>query len=76
MKRAHYRKIPIYYDPCTNEVTGRNWFYDILLGLMLWIDVNIIFQYFYPDSEGFPLWVEMDEKDKEILGIKEKKESN
>lgn len=72
MKRAYYRRIPIYYDPCTEEVKGRNWFYNILLDIMIWIDFNIIFRIF--ESDGFPIWVEIDDKDQEILGIKKKKE--
>jgi hypothetical protein len=73
MKKAYYRRIPIYYNQCTEEVKGRNWFYDILLESMLWIDFNITFRLF--DSEGFPIWVEIDDKDQEILGIKKKEET-
>lgn len=38
--------IPVYFkeDEDGEGITGigRNWFYDILLNIMLWIDVNII----------------------------------
>lgn len=30
-KNAYYRKIPAYYNLKTDELKGRNWFYDILI---------------------------------------------
>lgn len=72
MKKAYYRRIPIYYDPCTEEIEGRNWFYAVLLYFMLWIDVNITFNFVDFETEGFPIRVEVDDKDQEILGIKRK----
>jgi len=59
MKKAHYRNIPIYYDPKTEEVKGRNWFYDILVGINIYIDFNIL------SLEELPIWV--DEEKEEIL---------
>lgn len=52
MKKAYYRGIPVYFDPKTNELIGRNIFYDFLIKINIWIDVNII------NIEEFPIHVE------------------
>lgn len=70
MKRAYYRGIPIFYDPCTEDIKGRNWFYEILVDIMLWLDVNILFM--FNNDDGFRIWMEIDDKDQEILGMKKK----
>jgi len=70
MKKAYYRGIPIYYNPCNEDIKGRNWFYDILVDIMLWLDVNILFMFNHDD--GFRIWMEIDDKDQEILGMKKK----
>jgi hypothetical protein len=41
MLKAKYSGIPTYFDPMTNKLVGRNWFYNILLEIILWLDVNI-----------------------------------
>lgn len=28
MRKAYYRKIPVYFNPETTELEGRNWFYE------------------------------------------------
>ena len=54
MKKGHYRKIPILFDLETGELLGRNWFYDQLLDIALWIDItfNLL------PEEGFPIWLD------------------
>ncbi len=56
-KKAYYRKIPIYFNPENNQITGRNWFYEILLNINIWIDIKIV------GIEEFPILMEED-KDK------------
>lgn len=57
-RNARYRGIPCYWNPINDEITGRNWFYDLLIDAMMWIDINIF------DVDEFPLWVEVDELEK------------
>lgn len=54
-RKAKYRKIPAYFDMETNELYGTNWFYDKLIELNIWFDVNII------GVESLPIEVEIDE---------------
>lgn len=56
MKKAYYRRIPAYYNEETNELRGRNWFYDKLIDINIWIDINII------ELDGFPIIVEDDKE--------------
>lgn len=63
MRRALYRKIPCYFDKETNEIIGRNKFYDILLDIVIWFDLNIL------QVEEFPIWIEMDDVDKQWKDI-------
>ncbi len=51
-KKAYYRSIPAYFSLETNELKGRNWFYNILININLWVDVNII------QIEEFPIMME------------------
>lgn len=51
-RNARYRFIPCWWNPATDEITGKNWFYDFLIDVMLWIDINIV------QVDEFPLWVE------------------
>lgn len=51
-KRAYYRSIPCYYNPRTEELIGRNKFYDILTTINVWWDINII------QVEEFPILIE------------------
>jgi len=55
MKKAHYRCIPSYFNPETNELIGRNWFWDILVGINVWFDFMIL------EIEELPIWIEVDE---------------
>ena len=57
-RNAKYRAIPCWYNPLTDELKGKNWFYEILLWVVIWIDVNLV------EVDEFPLWVEMDELEK------------
>jgi len=41
-KLAYYRKIPAFYNEKTEELIGRNWFYDKLIGINLLIDFKIL----------------------------------
>lgn len=41
-KYAYYRNIPAYYNEDTAELIGRNWLYDKLIDLNLFIDSKII----------------------------------
>ena len=41
MKKARYRGIPCYFDESSGDLEGRNLFYDILVHINVWIDVNI-----------------------------------
>lgn len=52
IRNAHYRKIPCYFDDETNEIIGRNWIYDLLVDLNIWLDINVF------DVEEFPILVE------------------
>ena len=57
-KNARYRGIPCRYDNVSEEIEGNNWFYDILIEIMIWIDINI------NQIEEFPIWVEVDDLEK------------
>lgn len=55
MKKGYYRGIPIWVEfenSLGAEIEGRNWFYDILVNIALWIDVEILM------VDGFDVWVE------------------
>lgn len=54
MKKAHYRWIPCYFNPFNNELIGRNWFYDILVSINIWIDFEIL------GIDELPIWVDTD----------------
>jgi len=54
LKKARYRKIPAYFDPEDNTLMGRNKFFDILIEINVWFDVNIV------GVEEFPIEVEED----------------
>lgn len=54
MRKAYYRWIPAYFDLTTNKLMGRNGFYDILLNISIWIDLNIL------NVEEIPVWFEED----------------
>lgn len=56
-RKAHYRAIPAWFDESTGELEGRNWFYEILIEINVWLDVNVF------DVEDFPIWVEVDDDD-------------
>ena len=42
MKNAYYRRIPAFFNPETAEIKGRNWFYDILIEINIYIDFKIL----------------------------------
>lgn len=55
--KAYYREIPCYFNPLNNQIWGRNDFYEILLQIAIWIDINIVL------VDEFPVWIEKDEKE-------------
>jgi hypothetical protein len=67
MRKAYYRRIPVYFNPDTTELEGRNWFYSILANIMIYIDAYII-----RNEEGFPIWIEMNDSEKQWKDIIEK----
>lgn len=52
-KYTHYAKfygIPCYFNADTDELDGRNWFYEKLLLVAIWIESN------FPSNDyGFPI---------------------
>lgn len=54
MKRAYYRSIPCYFKEDSGDIKGRNLFYDLVLEIMIFIDVNVFL------VEEFPIWIEED----------------
>lgn len=55
MKKGFYRGIPVWVNvenSYSAEIRGRNWFYDKLVNIMVWIDVEIIM------VDGFDIWIE------------------
>lgn len=50
--KATHRSIPCFYNQCNEELWGRNKFWDILLSIALWIDVNVFM------VDELLLWVE------------------
>lgn len=57
MKKAYYRRIPCYFNEETNEIIGRNKFYDILIDINIWFDYEIL------NLEELPVWIEEDNKE-------------
>lgn len=58
-KNATYRNIPCWYDPETDELTGKNWFYDLMVEINLWFDFNIL------GLEEMPIWIDVDDEYKQ-----------
>lgn len=54
MKKAYYRLIPVYFDPITEEIRGRNWLYDQFLAFAIWFDIHIV------EVEYFPIHIEIE----------------
>lgn len=63
VKKGKYRGIPIYYDPISHEMMGRNWLSDVLLNINLWFDINVI------KVDSFDIWLEEDKDRDENLWI-------
>ena len=61
---AMYRKILVYFNKFTDEIKGRNNFYEFLLTICIYCDMKIL------GKEEFPLWVEVSDDEKEISNIK------
>ena len=49
---ARYCKIPIYFQPETNEIIGRNWFCELLLRVI------VVFEPLFGSEEGFRIEIE------------------
>ncbi len=56
-KKAFQRKIPCYYNEETHEIKGRNWFYDQLVGINIFIDFEIL------GIVELPILVKIDDED-------------
>lgn len=41
-KLAFYRKIPAYYNESTHEIIGRNWIFDKLIAINVFVDFKLI----------------------------------
>ena len=39
-KNAKYRGIPCWYNEDIDELEGKNWLYNILIDINIWVDVN------------------------------------
>lgn len=52
MKKATYRSIPCFFNTETGDIKGQNKFYDLMLDIMIWLDVNVF------EVDGFPVFVE------------------
>lgn len=52
MKKAYYRRIPCFFNAETGDIKGRNFFYDALLDIIIWLDVHVF------QVEGFPVFEE------------------
>ena len=52
IRNARYRGIPCWFDLETEELIGKNWFYDFLVDINVWLDINVF------DVEEFPIWIE------------------
>lgn len=57
-KNAKYRGIPCYFNVINNEIIGKNFFYEFLINIIIWFDINI-----FMVSE-FPIWIEVDKLEK------------
>lgn len=51
-KFAFYRNIPAYFNPKTNELKGRNLFYDLLISINIFIDSEVLM------IDHFPILIE------------------
>lgn len=49
---AKYYFIPCWYNQLTDEIWGKNTFWNILLNIVIWFDTTI------SQKEEFELWVE------------------
>lgn len=51
-KYAYYRSIPAFFNEETDELIGRNWLYDKLIDLNIFIDTQIL------QIDHFPILIE------------------
>ena len=54
MKKAYYHKVPCYFNPETGELSGRNWFMDLIIEALVYIDVYIL------EVDEFKIYVKKD----------------
>ena len=54
MVNVHYRWIPCFFDETTHELMGRNWYYDILVSVSVWVDSELL------GLDELPIWVDVD----------------
>ena len=55
IRKAKYHGIPCTFNDETNGLYGKNWFWDKLVDLNLWLDTNFFM------VEVFDLWIEIPE---------------
>lgn len=58
IRKATYMGIPCWYDMLTDELTGRNRFYDFLLDIALYFSLYVL------RKDDIEFWVEVDELEK------------
>lgn len=39
---AYYRSIPAYFNPITEQIIGRNWFWNLLVVFNAWWDFDVL----------------------------------
>lgn len=49
---AKYYFIPCWYNSLIDEISGKNKFWDVLLDIAIWYDVDVL------QKQEFSLWVE------------------
>lgn len=54
-RNATYHGIPCWYNPVTEELSGKTRFFDFLVLVFIWVDARIF------QVEEFRIWVEKDE---------------
>ena len=56
MKKARYRDIPVWFNPITNELQGRNVLAEVALVIMVYLDTYFFMPLF--NEEEYPIMIE------------------
>ena len=64
IRTAKYHGCKCYFDDETNELQGRNWLWDWLVSINLWLDLNVF------GLEELPVWIDL--TDEEVADLKKK----